>query len=612
LALSLIAAASILSTTPEIPRLPPIRRDPQITYLDRSGAVIGVRGGRYGPPVEIDHLPAYVPAAFVAIEDRRFYSHDGFDPMGMARALMADLAAGRAREGASTITQQLARNLFLDADRTMERKATELVYAVELEQAYTKKQILGLYLSRVYFGSGAYGIEAAAERYFDRSAAKLTIRQAAMLAALMKSPTDYNPVDQPERSEERTRLVLDAMVETGAITPGQRGEALAQNPHVWRTARTASAQWFVDYVDAQTRRAATRVTRDLVVDTTLDLPSEAAAGEEAKAVADRYASRGVQQAALVTLDGDGRIRAMIGGVDYATGPYDRAVEAKRQVGSAWKPFVYLAALENGRTPDTLVVDEPVTIDGWTPADFEPEYLGQITLQTALAKSINTVAARLADEIGRPIVAAEARKLGIVSPINTDPAMALGTSQVSPLEMAQAYDAFANGGNRVYAYGVERIRYAGGQVIYQHHADAPQPVVANPPLTELNGMLKTVLQDGGTGVRAAIPGRDLAGKTGTTSDFRDAWFCGFTGNLTTVVWLGRDDDKPMSKITGGSAPVDLWRSFMLTAMRRLANEPIPPGPPAPLPAPVQEIANPAPLTIPPIPSPATIPLTAPPT
>jgi penicillin-binding protein 1A len=611
LALSLIAAASILSTTPEIPRLPQIRRDPQITYLDRSGAVIGVRGGRYGPPEDIDRLPAYVPAAFVAIEDRRFYSHDGFDPMGMARALVADLAAGRAREGASTITQQLARNLFLTDNRTMERKATELVYAVELEQAYTKKQILGLYLSRVYFGEGAYGIDAAAERYFDRPASKLTVRQAAMLAALMKSPTDYNPVEQPERSEERTRLVLDAMVDTGAITPGQRAEALAQNPHLWKTARTEAAQWFVDFVDAQTRRAAGRVTRDLVVDTTLDLPSEAAAGEEAKAVADRYASRGVQQAALVTLDGDGRIRALIGGVDYATGPYDRAVDARRQVGSAWKPFVYLAALENGRTPDTLAVDEPVTIDGWTPADFEPEYLGPVTLQTALAKSINTVAARLADEIGRPIVAAEARKLGIVSPINTDPAMALGTSQVSPLEMAQAYDAFANGGNRVYAYGVERIRYAGGPVIYQHRAEAPQPVIANPPLTELNGMLKTVLQDGGTGVRAAIPGRDLAGKTGTTSDFRDAWFCGFTGNLTTVVWLGRDDDKPMSKITGGSAPVDLWRSFMLTAMRRLPNESIPPGPPAPLPAPVQEVANPAPLAIPPIPSTPAAPLTAPP-
>ncbi|HEX4741440.1 MAG TPA: PBP1A family penicillin-binding protein [Caulobacteraceae bacterium] len=611
MALALIAAASILSATPQIPQLPPIRRDPQITYLDRSGAVIGVRGGRYGPPVNIDRLPAYVPAAFVAIEDRRFYSHDGFDPMGMARALVADLEAGRAREGASTITQQLARNLFLDADRTMERKATELVYAVELEQTYSKKQILGLYLSRVYFGEGAYGIDAAAERYFDRPAAKLTIREAATLAALMKSPAEYDPIEHPERSEERTRLVLDAMVETGAITPGRRAEALAQNPHLWRTARTAAAQWFVDWVDAQTRQAVGRTNRDLVVDTTLDLPSEAAAGEEAKAVADRYAGRGVQQAALVALDGEGRVRAMIGGVDYATGPYDRAVDARRQVGSAWKPFVYLAALENGRTPDTLVVDEPVTIDGWTPADFEPEYLGQITLQTALARSINTVAARLADEVGRPLVAADARRLGIVSPINTDPAMALGTSQVSPLEMAQAYGAFANGGNRVHAYGVERIRYAGGPVIYQHRGEAPQPVIANPPLSELDGMLKTVLQDGGTGVRAAIPGRDLAGKTGTTSDFRDAWFCGFTGNLTTVVWMGRDDDKPMSHVTGGSAPVDLWRTFMLTAMHHLPNAPIPPGPPAPVP--VLEVANPPPLAIPPIPSPsAPPPLTAPPT
>ncbi|HEY2050657.1 MAG TPA: PBP1A family penicillin-binding protein [Caulobacteraceae bacterium] len=612
MALPLIAVASILGAGPDIPRLPPIRRDPQITYLDRSGAVIGVRGGRYGPPADIDRLPAYVPAAFVAIEDRRFYSHDGFDPMGMARALVADIEAGKAREGASTITQQLARNLFLDADRTMERKATELVYAVELEQAYTKKQILGLYLSRVYFGEGAYGIEAAAERYFDRPAAKLTIRQAATLAALMKSPAEYDPVEHPERSEERTRLVLDAMVETGAITPAQRSTALAQNPHLWKTARTASAQWFVDWVDAQTRQAVGRVTRDLVVDTTLDLPTEAAAGEEARTVADRYASRGVQQAALVTLDGEGRVRALIGGVDYASAPYDRAVDAKRQVGSAWKPFIYLAALENGRTPDTMVVDQPVTIDGWSPADFEPEFLGPITLQTALAKSINTVAAQLADEIGRPVVAAEARKLGIASPINTDPAMALGTSQVSPLEMAQAYDAFANGGNRVHAYGVERIRYAAGPVIYQHRAEAPQPVIANPPLTELNGMLRTVLQSGGTGDRAAIPGRDLAGKTGTTSDFRDAWFCGFTGNLTTVVWLGRDDDKPMSHITGGSAPVDLWRTFMLTAMRRLPNQPIPLGPPAPVPVPVQEVANPTPLAIPPIPASPAAPLTAPPT
>jgi penicillin-binding protein 1A len=582
LALALIAAASLLGAGPDIPQLPAIRRDPQITYLDRSGGVIGVRGGRFAPPVDIARLPAYVPAAFVAIEDRRFYSHDGFDPMGMARALVADLAAGRAREGASTITQQLARNLFLGSDRTMERKATELVYAVELERAYSKSQILGLYLSRVYFGAGAYGLEAAAQRYFDRPASKLTVRQAAMLAALMKSPTDYNPVDQSERSAERTRLVLDAMVETGAITPSQRAKALAEPPKVWREARTEPAQWFVDWIDGQTRRVVGQPTRDLVVDTTLDMTAETAAADATRAVVARYAARGVQQAALVALDGQGRVRALIGGVDYPGAPYDRAVDAHRQAGSSWKPFVYLAALENGRTPDTMVVDEPVTIEGWTPADFEPEYLGQITLQTALAKSINTVAARLADEVGRPVVAAEARRLGIVSAINTDPAMALGTSQVTPLEMAQAYDALANGGYRAEAYGVERIRYAGGAVIYQHRAETPQPVVANPPLGELDGMLRTVLEEGGTGVRAAIAGRDLAGKTGTTSDFKDAWFCGFTGDLTAVVWMGRDDDRPMVKVTGGSAPADLWRTFMLSALRRLPNGPIPPGPAAPEP------------------------------
>ncbi len=576
--IAFVAAASLLGAGPEIPQLPPIRRDPQITYLDRTGTVIGVRGGRFAAPVNVERLPSYVPAAFVAIEDRRFYSHEGFDPMGMARALVADLAAGRAREGASTITQQLARNLFLDRDRTMERKATELVYAVELERAYSKSQILGLYLSRVYFGAGAYGIEAASRRYFDRPAARLTLRQAAMLAALMKSPAEYSPVDHPDRSAERTALVLGAMVETGAITPAQRAHALAEKPKVWTTSPDAAAQWFVDWVDTQTRHVIGQAARDVVVDTTLDLPSEAAAGDAARAVVARYSARGVQQAALVALDGEGRVRAFLGGTDYASGPFDRAVDAHRQAGSSWKPFVYLAALEAGRTPDTLAVDEPVTIDGWTPADFEPEYLGQITLATALARSINTVAARLADEVGRPAVAAAARRLGITTPINTDPAMALGTSLVTPMEMAAAYDTLANGGNRVSPYGVEQIRYAGGPVIWRRSSQAPQAVVANPPLSELDAMLRQVLAPQGTGARAVIPGRDLAGKTGTTSDFRDAWFCGFTGGLTTIVWMGRDDNRSMERVTGGSAPVDLWRSFMTIALRRLPNGPIPPGPP----------------------------------
>ncbi len=579
---ALIAAASLLSQGPQLPPLPPIRRDPQITYLDRSGAVIGVRGGRFGPPVDVSRLPAYVPAAFVAIEDRRFYSHEGFDAVGIARAIVSDLGRGRAAQGASTITQQLARNLFLTADRTVERKALELVYAVELEQAYSKRQILGLYLSRVYFGSGAYGLEAAARRYYNKPAARLTLREAASLAALMKSPTDYDPAEQPARSAERTRLVLDAMADTGAITRAQRARALAAPFKVWKRAPAEPAQYFVDWLDGQTRRLvnAAALSRDLVVETTLDSGAETVAGDATSEVVGRYRSRGVAQAALVALDGAGRVRAMIGGADYQQGPFDRAVDAHRQAGSSWKPFVYLAALEAGRTPDSPVVDEPVTINGWTPGNYEPEYLGPITLETALAHSINTVAARLADEVGRPAVAAAAHRVGIVSPINTDPAMALGTTLVTPLEMAQAYDAFSNGGNRVSAYGVERIRVTGGSVIYQHPAPPPSPAIANPALGDLNRMLRTVIASG-TGTHAAVAGFDLAGKTGTTSDYKDAWFCGFTGGLTTVVWVGRDDATPMARITGATAPVDLWRSFMVAAMKRLPVGPIPPGaPPAP--------------------------------
>ena len=449
----------------EAPQLPPIKRDPQITYVDRSGAVLGVRGGRYAPPVDIARLPAYVPAAFVAIEDRRFYEHAGFDPVGIARAVIADLGAGRAAQGASTITQQLARNLFLSNDRTLERKGQELIYAVELEQAYTKKQILGLYLSRVYFGAGAYGIEAASQRYFNKPAARLTIREAAMLAALMKSPTDYDPATQPERSAERTALVLDAMVDTGAITAAQRTRALAQKPKVWRDAPSAPAQYFVDWVDAQTRQLTGTLRQDLVVETTLDLPSELAAADQARATVARFKAASVEQAALVSLDAQGRVRALVGGVDYAASQYDRATDAHRQAGSSWKPFVYLAAMESGRTPDTVENDEPLTIAGWSPHDFEAGYLGPITLERALAQSINTVAARLADEVGRPTVAADAHRLGIVSPISTDPAMALGTSLVTPMEMATAYDAFSNGGYRVQAYGVERIRTVSGQLLW---------------------------------------------------------------------------------------------------------------------------------------------------
>ncbi|WP_394762487.1 transglycosylase domain-containing protein [Phenylobacterium sp.] len=572
--------------------LPPIRRDPQVTYLDRSGVVIGVRGGRYGPPVDIAKLPNYVPAAFIAIEDRRFYSHGGFDPMGMARAVVSDLTEGRAAQGGSTITQQLARNLYLSSERTLERKGQELVYATQLEQTYSKSQILGLYLSRIYFGSGAYGIEAASERYFHKTARRLTLREAAMLAALPKSPTNYNPVEHPEASAARADMVLAAMVETGAISEAQRARAATAPVKVWHDAPTAPAQYFIDYLASHTPQLGGTPSRDLVVETTLDTIAEDAADVALRAAATRHARQGVTQGAVVALDGAGRIRAFVGGVDYAASQFDRAADAHRQAGSAWKPFVYLTAMESGRTPDTLVVDEPVTMNGWSPRNFEPEYLGQITLATGLAKSINTVAARLADDVGRAQVAQTAHRLGIVSAVNTDPAMALGTTLVTPLEMAQAYDAFADGGDRIQAFGVERIRAATGAVVYQHRLTAPAPAINNPPLGEMLQMMRGVLIFG-TGTKAAVPGYDLAGKTGTTSDFKDAWFCGYTGGITTVVWTGRDDAKPMVRITGATAPSEIWRGYMLTALKRLPNGPIPPGPPPPLQATPSPVATPVP-------------------
>jgi penicillin-binding protein 1A len=590
LVLALLAAGSLSLSAPDLPRLPPLTRPAQITYVDRSGAVIGVRGGRYAPPVDLARLPAYVPAAFVSIEDRRFYEHAGFDPVGMARAVVADLSAGKS-QGASTITQQLARNLYLSADQTIERKATELMYAVQLERTYSKKQILGLYLSRVYFGEGAYGLEAASQRYFNKPASRLTVREAAMLAGILKSPTHYDPADQPEASAERTKLVLDAMVETGAISPAERAKALSQPPRVWQTAPSAPAQYFVDWLDGQTRAVVGPVKQDLVVETTLDLSAEIAAGDAARKTAERFANQGVEQAAVVTLDGAGRVRAMVGGVDYGHSPYNRAVNAHRQAGSSWKPFVYLTAMEAGGTPDMVVVDEPVTINGWSPRNFEPEFMGQVTLEQALAHSINTVAARLADQVGRDNVAATAHRLGISSTLNTDPAMALGTNLVTPLEMAQAYGAFGNGGYRVAAYGIERIRTSGGQLLFQHRASSPVQAIQNPPLGEMQQMMRTVMKIG-TGTHAMVPGYDLAGKTGTTSDYKDAWFCGYTGGLSTVVWVGRDNNTSMRGITGAMAPSEIWRGYMAQELKRLPNGPIPPGPPAPLPVAPTPVAAPS--------------------
>ncbi|MBW8880337.1 MAG: PBP1A family penicillin-binding protein [Asticcacaulis sp.] len=581
---------------PDTSNLYKTERQPAITYLDRSGALIAVRGSQYAPPVDIDALPDYVPLAFVAIEDRRFFQHPGFDPVGITRAMLRNLTKkkGSNLAGGSTITQQLARNLFLSANQNMKRKIQELMLAVWLEHKFTKKQILGLYLNRVYFGAGAYGIEAAAQRYFNKSAKDLTVGEAAMLAGMMKGPSSYSPLSDQERAQRRTLVVLNEMVDAKVITAEQRADVLSHPIKVSKTLASAHAQYFVDWLDGQVGALIDpKNTEDLIVETTLDLPIQTDAERAVQTIMDRDAKKGVQQAALVSVDGDGRIRAMIGGVSYADSQFNRAVDAHRQAGSSFKPFVYLTAMEQGYQPTTPVVDEPFSIGDWAPENYTKKYLGLIDLQYALAESVNTVAARLANDVGRNNVASTARRLGLTSKLNTDPAMALGTADVTPLEMAQAYIPFANGGIRADAHGIVRIRTASGKVLYQYRAPGQDNgrvrVINNPPLQEMNQMLRGVMTRG-TGTGAQIPGYDLAGKTGTTSDYHDAWFDGYTGGFVTIVWVGRDDNTPMKgKVTGGGTPAAIWKTYMASALKRIQVTPIPEGPPASALTPVAESA-----------------------
>ncbi len=569
---------------PDTSKLYDVERQPSISYLDQSGAVVAVRGSQYAPPVDLDKLPPHVPKAFIAIEDRWFYWHIGFNPWGILRSQIYNTThKGGPLRGGSTITQQLARNLFLTPNQNYRRKAQELILAMWLEAKFSKKEILSLYLNRVYFGAGAYGIEAASQRYFGKPASQLTLGESALLAGLMKGPSRYSPVSATKRAEQRANVVLNEMVRSGAITAAERDEAFKTPVKVNPTLASQRAQYFTDWVDDQVRSLLGEPTEDLVVETTLDLPIQTAAEQAVRRGVAAAKGQGVQQAALVAIDGEGRIRAYVGGVSYEESQFDRATMARRQAGSAFKPFVYLTAMENGRTPDVQVVDEPLKIGNWEPRNYTGDFRGPMTMQTALAQSINTVAARLANEVGTGNVAATARRLGITSHIQLDPSMALGAVEVSPMEMAQAYAPFSNGGFLAKGYGITRIRTASGKVLYDHTVEKAQrqAVIGSPALQYMNQMMRQVIVSG-TGTRARVPGYDLAGKTGTTSDYRDAWFVGYTGGFVTAVWVGKDDNKPMKRITGGNAPAGIWRDFMAAALPRLKTQDIPGGVAAPEP------------------------------
>jgi penicillin-binding protein 1A len=551
--------------------LPPIqslqvpKRPPTIEIGASDGHVLATRGEMGGAAIPLREMPDYLPKAFIAIEDRRFYDHHGIDPVGLARAMLANVLHRNISQGGSTITQQLAKNLFLSRSRNIMRKLQEVVLSLWLEHKFTKAQLLELYLNRVYFGAGAYGVEAAAQRYFGKSARNVSLSEAALLAGLVKSPSRLSPTRNYDGAERRGQLVLTAMSEAGLLKADTAQAAMALGPTIVKASGGGSSNYVADWVMDVLNDQVGLVEEDIVVDTTIDPDLQVAAE---KAMLDQLTQKGqkfgVEQGALIAMTPDGAVRALVGGRNYAENQFNRAVAAKRQPGSTFKPFVYLTALESGLTPQTIRDDRPIDVNGWRPENFNHEYFGPVTLAHALASSLNSVSVRLTVELGPAAVVHTARRLGITSKLDANPSIALGTSEVSVLEIVSAYAPFANGGFAVTPHVVERVRTAqGGRTLYARTRGPSARVVDSRYVAMMNAMMRETVTNG-TGRRADLPGWPVAGKTGTSQDFRDAWFIGFTSQLVAGVWLGNDDNTPTKKITGGGLPVEIWSQFMKTA------------------------------------------------
>ncbi len=546
---------------------------PSITYVDINGEVIERRGAADAPPVDLKSIPKWVPQAVLAIEDRKFYHHIGVDPFGLMRAMVVNMKAGRVVQGGSTLTQQLAKNLFLSSDQNLKRKAQELLLALWLESRFSKDEILSLYLARVYFGSGAYGLAEASERYFAKTPQQLSISEAALLAGMLKAPSKYNPVSSTKRAAERATVVLNVMEKEGVITHDQRMQAVKEPLRFVPSARGSNIGYFLDWIEPLVGAEIGEPTEDIIVETTLDKRHQLAAET---ALADEIAKNGKElnmtQGALIAISGDGAVRAMVGGKAYNESEFNRVTEAKRQPGSAFKPFVYLAAFERGETPQSVRNDAPIKVGNWSPQNYDGKYRGAMTLLGAFTQSINTVAVLIGEEAGRDAVIRVARKLGIRTRLEPESTLALGTEVVTPLELTTAYVPFANGGAAVTPFGFKRIRTRAGKILWERQAPKLDRKIDDSNLRNMNLMFKNVVEAGTA--RAAIIGNHMVGgKTGTTSDYRDAWFIGFTGGYAAGVWVGNDDFKiQMNKVTGGSAPARIWRAFMVKALQGAPSRP----------------------------------------
>jgi penicillin-binding protein 1A len=545
------------------------QRPPNVRIVAADGTLVANRGDTGGEAVRLEQLPPYLPQAVIAIEDRRFHSHFGLDPIGLARAMVTNVTTGRLVQGGSTLTQQLAKNLFLEPDRTLKRKVQEAVLALWLEANHSKEEILEMYLNRVYLGAGAYGVDAAARRYFDKSARMLSVAEAATLAGLLKAPSRYAPTRNPDLAAGRAATVLAAMAEEGYLTEREASDAIAAPMRVVTHHTSASENYVADWVMELLPSYVGGIEQDIIVDTTIDLGLQIVAEDTLRrALADEGTKRGVEQGAIVTLDRSGAVKALVGGRDYARSQFNRAVNAHRQPGSAFKPFVYLAALERGLTPNTMRVDEPVRIGKWAPKNYSKSYRGPVSLTEALSLSLNTVAAKLAHEVGPRAIIRSARKLGITSPMQSNLSIALGTSEVTPLEIAAAYVPFSNGGYGIVPHVIRSIRTSDGKLLYARQGDGKGRVIDHSTLSDMNMMMAETLLTG-TGRAAQLQGRPAGGKTGTSQDFRDGWFIGYTGSFTTAVWLGNDNNSPTKRATGGSLPAKIWKDVMTAGHQGLA-------------------------------------------
>ncbi|ESZ24444.1 MULTISPECIES: transglycosylase domain-containing protein [unclassified Mesorhizobium] len=548
-------------------------RAPNIKIVSADGQLLANRGMSGGEAVGLHEMSPYIPEAVIAIEDRRFYSHFGIDPIGLSRAMVTNVLGGHFSQGGSTLTQQLAKNLFLTPDRTLERKVQEVLLALWLEHKHTKDQILEMYLNRVYFGSGAYGVEAASRRYFGKSARDVTLSEAALLAGLLKAPSRLSPARDPKAAEERSQLVLAAMRDEGKISANELTSAMSapatRAPSYW----TGSENYVADTIMEELPDLIGDVRGDIVIDSTVDLNLQKLAEQSIRRLIDDSGKKlNVSQGALVSIDDSGAVRAMVGGYDYSTSQFDRASEARRQPGSAFKPFVYMAALEAGRTPDSIRNDAPIKIGNWTPDNYGGKYFGKVTLATALAKSLNSVAAQLTMEVGPNAVVEAAHRMGIQSDLIANTSIALGTSEVTPLELTSAYVPFANGGYKPDIHFIRRVTTTEGKVLYDSGGGSA-PRVVKPEIVGMMNSMMTGTVEIGTARKAAFAWPS-AGKTGTSQNSRDAWFVGYTANLTTGVWFGNDDGSPMKKVTGGALPAQAWHEFMVAAHEGVPVRPLP--------------------------------------